>query len=198
MNDTCPPPGHRPRKQPRPGPAHSPVLASIPQPDHADDGQPGSDDPPALAAAVPRRAQITQAASAKRRWLAVAGTVVPGGTGIAWAIAGRPQPALLLAAALVLATAIPGTVAVMYQARQVTRRREIECHPANTLAAALARIADATHAKAQHLSGTEEARETQRVREAASRVLANLPAFIAELENVLNRPGPSASNHPGD
>ena len=57
------------------------------------------------------------------------------------------MPLLAAAALVALITAILNGVAVMYEARQETRRKEIERHSADTLAAALARCIDDSHAR---------------------------------------------------
>jgi cell division protein FtsL len=49
------------------------------------------------------------------------------------------------AAAITVGTAILSTAAAMYEARQETRRREIECRSADTIAAALAGYIDSMH-----------------------------------------------------
>ena len=107
----------------------------------------------------------------------------PRGPGIAWAIAGRPDAVPLLGAAALVAliTAILNGVAVMYEARQETRRKEIERHSADTLAAAFAGCIDASHARAQGLTGLQDAKEAERVRDSARRLAVDMTAAIAAL-----------------
>ena len=97
-------------------------------------------------------------------------------------IAGRPgsEPLLIAAIGLALAAVVLNAVAMMYQARQETRRREIEHRGADVLADALARCIDDTHAKAQNLSPADEASEAAQVRASASDVLSRmLPTVLA-------------------
>jgi hypothetical protein len=167
-------------------------LSTIsPPPGHADDGQANHgqaphEEPPARAGDGARWGRITQGASAKRRWIVAGGAAaagIPAGPGLAWAIAGRPDAVrLLVAAALVaLATGIPYVAAAMYQARQETRRKEIECHPANTLADALARSIDDTHSSPRNLSGTEAIEEARRVRKDARLLIADMTPVVSVL-----------------
>jgi hypothetical protein len=89
---------------------------------------------------------------------------------------------LLAAAALVaLITAILNGAAVMYEARQETRRKEIERRSANTLAAAFARCIDDSHARAQGLTGLQDAKEAEQVRDSARRLAVDMTAAIAAL-----------------
>jgi hypothetical protein len=108
---------------------------------------------------------------------------IPAGPGLAWAIAGRPDAVRLLAAAalVALATGIPYVAAAMYQARQETRRKEIECHPANTLADALARNLDDAHTSPQNLSGAEAVEEARRVRKDSRQLIADMTPVISVL-----------------
>jgi hypothetical protein len=122
----------------------------------------------------------------RRRLLLASGTlatVIPGGPGIAWAIAGRPSavPFLATAALVALITVILNGVAAMYEARQETRRKEIERHSADTLAAAFARCIDDSHARAQGLTGLQDAKEAERVRDSARRLTVDMTAAIAAL-----------------
>lgn len=79
--------------------------------------------------------------------LIAGGTAVaalPAGSALTWMIEPRPGTVVLFAAAAVVTTgaAILGAAITLYQARQQTRRTEIEWHGANTIAAALARYID--------------------------------------------------------
>jgi hypothetical protein len=124
---------------------------------------------------------------------------IPAGPGLAWAIAGRPDAVLLLAAAalVVLATGIPYVAATIYQARQETRRKEIECHPASTLADALARSIDDAHTSPQNLSGAAAIEEARRVRKDARQLLADMtPVVTALLEQAPAHPGQPAERLP--
>jgi hypothetical protein len=69
----------------------------------------------------------------------------------------------------------------MYEARQETRRKEIERRSADTLADALARCIDDAHARARNLTGLEEAKEAERVRASARRLAVDMTAAIAAL-----------------
>jgi len=125
---------------------------------------------------------------------------IPAGPGLAWAIAGRPDAVrLLVAAALVaLASGIPYVAAAMYQARQETRRKEIECHPANTLADALARSLDDAHTSPQDLSGAEAVEEARRVRKDARQLIADItPVVSVLLEQTRTHLGQPAEGPPG-
>lgn len=74
------------------------------------------------------------------------------------------MPLLAAAALVALITAILNGAAVMYEARQETRRKEIERHSADTLAAAFARCIDDSHARADGLTGLQDAKEAERGR----------------------------------
>jgi hypothetical protein len=185
-------------------PGSEPALSAIPpQPGYANDGQAPHEEPPARAGDGARWGRITQVASAKRRWIVAGGAVaagIPAGPGLAWAIAGRPDAVrLLVAAALVaLATGIPYVAAAMYQARQETRRKEIECHPANTLADALARSLDDAHVSPQNLSGAEAIEEARRVRKDARLLIDGMtPVVSVLLEQARTHLGQPAEGPPG-
>lgn len=82
-------------------------------------------------------------ARTRRLRIIVGGTAVaglPAGSAIGLAIEGRPGGFLVLAIVTVVTAA-----AAMYEARQETKRTEIECYSANTMAAAAARYIDSTH-----------------------------------------------------
>ena len=124
--------------------------------------------------------------AARRRLLLASGTlaaVIPGGPGIAWAIAGRPDAVLLLGAAALVAliTAILNGVAAMYESRQETRRKEIERHSPDTLADAFAGLIQASHSRAQGLTGLQDAKEADRVRASARRLAVDMSAAIGAL-----------------
>jgi hypothetical protein len=75
------------------------------------------------------------------------------------------------------------TAAVMYQARQETRRREIDRRGPQLVAAALARCIDGTHATAGGVTGAEAVAEAARVRASATRAVTALgPAVAAMLD----------------
>ena len=120
------------------------TLSSIePEAVPENDGQALPTEPRAPGRTGPPGTHIRRAT--RRRLLLASGTlaaVIPGGPGIAWAIAGRPDAVLLLGAAALVAliTAILNGVAAMYESRQETRRKEIERHSPNTLADAFARL----------------------------------------------------------
>ena len=107
---------------------------------------------------------------------------IPAGPGLIWGIEGKPGAVLLLTIAAVVAigTAILGAVTAMYEARQETRRREIECRSTDALAAALARCIDDAHARPSSPSG-KEAHETARLRTSARRLLADVAPSIATI-----------------
>jgi hypothetical protein len=88
-------------------------------------------------------------AGARQLRIIVGGTAaagLPAGSALASMIEQRPGAILLLAvaAAITAATAILSAATAMYEARQETRRTEIECHSASTIAAALARYIDSS------------------------------------------------------
>jgi hypothetical protein len=69
--------------------------------------------------------------------------------------------------------------AMMYQARQETRRKEIEHRSADTLAAALARCIDDAHARAQNLPAAREVEEAAQVRASARQLLTDVIPHVA-------------------
>ena len=107
----------------------------------------------------------------------------PGIPGLAWLLSGRPGvwPLLAITAGVVLAIAMLNTAAAMYQARQVTQRKQIERHSADVLADALARCINDTHTAAPGHSGPRGNRaEAARIRADASQALSSmLPAVLA-------------------
>ena len=77
---------------------------------------------------------------------------------------------------------ILNATAAMYQARQETRRKEIERAAANELAAALARSIDDAHARAHNVPETHQAEEAARVRASAAQIMVDMtPAILALL-----------------
>jgi hypothetical protein len=90
-------------------------------------------------------------------------------------------PRSAAAALVALITVILNGVAAMYEARQETRRKEIERHSADTLAAAFARCIDDSHARAQGLTGLQDAKEAERVRDSTRRLAVDMTAAIAAL-----------------
>lgn len=107
-------------------------------------------------------------------------------------VAGKPHAWVLLAIAVVimLATMTLNAVAAMYEARQQTRRKEIERRSADTLAAALASCIDDAHTKAHNLSGPEEIEEAVRVRASASQLLTGMSPTILTLLGQPSAPAP--------
>jgi hypothetical protein len=176
-------------------PGTEPALTAIPpRPGDVNDRLAADRELPGPVAA-PGRAGAAPAARGRRRWLAAGGAVaavIPAGPGLAWAIAGRPDAALVVAAAalVALATGFPYAIAAMYEARQETRRTEIVCHPANTLADALASAMEAAHTMARNVSGAEEIEEARRVRKDSRLLLADTrPVVTVLLEYVHPRRG---------
>lgn len=141
-------------------------------------------------------ASALMARTTRRRLLLASGAlaaVIPGGPGLAWAIAGRPDAVLLLGAAALVAliTAILNGVAVVYESRQETRRKEIERHSPNTLTDAFARCMDDSHARAQSITGLQETKEADRVRASARRLAVDMSAAIGALVEM-----PMTAAHP--
>src|SRR5437868_3707440 len=104
----------------KPGP--EPALPSI-TPTGA--SSPEGSSVPAMAGR--RRGKILHGAWTMRYWIVTVGTVaaaIPGAPGIERAVEGRPGalPLLILAGVVAIITVVLNTVAVMYQARQETRR----------------------------------------------------------------------------
>lgn len=157
------------RLTPRRSPARLTLLQPVPVNDFA--GRPGEPPPGSSNRRV------------RRRWIAAGGAAaatIPAGPGLAWGIEGKPGAALLLTVAAVVAigTAILSAVTAMYEARQETLRKEIECRSADAIAAALARCMDDAHVRAGDSSG-REARETARVRASARHLLTEVVPSIA-------------------
>jgi hypothetical protein len=119
-----------------------------------------------------------------RYWIVTAGavaTAIPGTPGIERAVEGRPGalPLLILAGVVTIITVVLNTVAAMYQARQETRRKEIEFRSIDVLTEAAARCLDAAHAKAQSLPPARELEEAARVRADARQLLTDVMPHIA-------------------
>jgi hypothetical protein len=130
------------------------------------------------------RGKILHGAWTMRYWIVTAGTAaaaIPGTPGIERAVAGRPGalPLLVLAGVVAIITVVLNAVAVMYQARQETRRKEIEFRSIDVLTAAAARCLDAAHAKAQNLPPARELEEAARVRADAHKLLTDVMPHIA-------------------
>lgn len=121
--------------------------------------------------------------------------ILPGGSGLALLISGRPDAPLLLAATaiIVIITAALNAAATMYQSRQETLRREIDRTAANELAAALARSIDDAHASAPGLPVARQAEEAARVRASATRIMTDMtPAVLALLGQAPGQPTSTA------
>lgn len=153
------------RRQPPAAPGPAPVPELIP---------PGATTP-----VFPR-------AGSPRWWITAAGAaVIPAAPAAAWLAGARLDtvPLLISTAVLLLAVTALNTATVMYQARQETRRREIDQRGPQLLAAALARCIDGTHATATGATGAEAAAEAARARASAARALTALgPAVTAMLD----------------
>jgi CHASE1-domain containing sensor protein len=108
---------------------------------------------------------------------------------VAWLAGGLRDavPLLTVVAILLITVTILNAVAVMYQARQETRRREIDQRGPGLIAAALARCIDDTHAGAVGLSGMDAADEAARVRASAAQALTVLGSAVT---TMLDNPGP--------
>jgi hypothetical protein len=132
-----------------------------------------------------------------RWWItAVGAAAVPAAPAAAWLAGARQDavPLLVGAALLLIAVTVLNTAAVMCQARQETRRREIDQRGPQLLAAALARCIDGTHATAAGVTGAEAAAEAARVRAGAARALTALgPAVTAMLDQ--HGPQPPGTGH---
>ena len=137
--------------------------------------------------AGPYAHQFTAGSRVWLRRIAVGGTttlMVPAGSGLVWLISGRPdvRPLLGVVAVITIVTVILNAVAVMYQARQETRRKEIERGAADALAAALARCLDDAHARAQDLPADRQVEEAAQVRACAAQIMSDMtPAFLTLL-----------------
>ena len=194
------PPRRRAAATARPGHSAEPKLSSIPtQPGPPNDQQAANEEPPESGEADPGPGRITQVASARKRWILAGGAVaagVPASQGVAWAIAGRPDAALLLAVAALFALAT--AIAAMYEARQETQRKAIEYHGVNTIADAVAESIRATHTRAGNVSGADAIEEAKRVRASARQLLAHMPpAVAAPLKQPPGSPGQPAEGRPG-
>jgi hypothetical protein len=146
---------------------------------HAESGE----DSPARA----RKATGATTGHGRRLRIAAGGAAaaaIPATPGMVWLIAGRAGalPFLVAAGVLAMATAAVSGAVSMYEARQETRRREIECHSVDAIADALARCIDATHAPAPSPLKAQQAEEAAKVRASALQFLtqaapAMLPLF---------------------
>jgi hypothetical protein len=132
----------------------------------------------------------------RRHWILAGGAAaaaVPGVPGLAWIIVGRPGawPFLVAAVGLALAAVVLNAVTAMYQARQETRRGEIERRGADVLPAALARCIDDAHARARDLPPAAEAAEAAQVRVSANEILSRmLPAVLAVMSQAPDQKSP--------
>ena len=130
---------------------------------------------------------------AVRRWILAGGTVaaaISAGPSLARTVEGRPGavPVPALVSVVAIITVMLNAAAMMYQVRQETRRKEIECRGADTLAAALARCIDDTHARAQNLPAAREVEEAAQVRASARQLLTEvIPHVAAWLERTPRR-----------
>jgi hypothetical protein len=127
-----------------------------------------------------------RSALAVRPWILAVGTssaVISAGFGLARALEGRSDvlPLFIIAAAAAIIPAILSTLAVMYQARQETLRKEIEHRGADRLAAALARYIDAGHVTAQDLPDGRQAEEAEQVRASAAQIMTASSSAITAL-----------------
>lgn len=133
-------------------------------------------------------------------------TAMPAMRALGWTIGTQPGagPWLVTAVAAGLGTAALSAITCMYRDRQETKRTEIEQRQTEIVAAALARALDATHTKAQNLSGAKEMTEAARVRDSARQVTAILaPAMLAPVQvpplaaGARDRPEAAAGMEPG-
>ena len=98
-------------------------------------------------------------------------------------------PARVRAVAIAVVAAVLGmgmlsTIARMYRDRQETRRKEIELHGMELLAAAFARAIDASHTMAQQLPPAKQMAEAARVRDSARQITVDLVPVIEKLAPV--------------
>jgi len=143
------------------------------------------DNSPGLSDSASWHRQVARDARNRWRWIAAGGVVaaVPVAPGFTWLITGRHGAGTLLAvsAVIVVVTLALNTVTAMYQARQETRRREIDRRGADLLAAAMARCIDDARARATGLSEAEAVKEAARVRASANQALADMSSALREL-----------------
>jgi len=127
---------------------------------------------------------------AVRRWILAGGTMaaaISTGPSLARTVGGRlgALPVSALVSVIAIITVTLNAAAMMYQARQETRRKEIEYRGADTLAAALARCIDDAHAWAQNLPAAQEVEEAAHVRASARQLLTGvIPHVAAWLERT--------------
>jgi hypothetical protein len=114
-----------------------------------DDHSAGGTEPQLPAKGGSRAATRAQRATTRRlRVIAANGTAAaPAWSALAWGVGGRPDAICVLAitAVITLGVVILHTATAMYEARQETRRTEIQRRGANTIAAAVSRYIDGTH-----------------------------------------------------
>jgi hypothetical protein len=128
-----------------------------------------------------RRGRVMQGAWTMRYWILTAGAaaaMIPGAPGIERAVQCRPGalPLLILTGVVAAITVALNAVAVMYQARQETRRKET------------ARCLDAAHARAQNLPPARELEEAAKVRADARQLLTDVMPHIAAVLDRDPRP----------
>ncbi len=113
-------------------------------------------------------------------------SVIPAVRVHGWTVDVRPGagPWLIAVVAAVLGMGMLSTIARMYRDRQETRRKEIELHGVELLAAAFARAIDASHTMAQQLPPAKQMAEAARVRDSARQITADLVPVIEKLAPV--------------
>ena len=161
------------------------MLSSIPaQPGQPDNGQAPDEEPLEPAAADSGQGRIRQVASARKSWILTGGALAAGGSaseGVTWALTGRPDARPFATAALLALAVIMSAIAVMYEARQKTRRTAIKYHSKNTIADEVAGTIRATHTMAGNLSGADAIAEAKRVSAAALKSLTDMPPAVTDL-----------------
>jgi hypothetical protein len=120
---------------------------------------------------------------------------IPGVSAAAvWASARTVTPPVIVVACAVVVVA--ASVVAIYRSRQETRRKEIDLHPVNTLADALARSLDDSHRAAPCSTPEEEIAEAERVRRSALKMLAMLgDSLITELATKTHEDEPADHDH---
>ena len=133
------------------------------------------EDPPTAQSVPPAAETAGSRPAGAKRWLITAGGVAaPGAPAAVLTMTSRTvaQPMLITVVLLAAIIIVSSAAAVIYQARQETRRKQIDLQPVTTVAHALAACIDDAHQHAENPTDKASVAEAQRVRDSALQYLA--------------------------